>query len=160
MTADDLPLAHCAAIKAAVAEGFALEEALATEGLSPDTFTLADTTWNTELPTNPNPLATYATALAHAVEPLWARPGAKEGDKIVLVPSPTGPVPTPMPMPFVGSIAEQVAGSVFALQSDARGSGGFIFEGAFQSGECVQGKHDGVFREQARGPAGTVFVGG
>ncbi|WP_348980538.1 PAAR domain-containing protein [Polyangium sp. 15x6] len=47
-------------------------------------------------------------------------PGAKRGDRIVgvdthvlVVPSPGGPVPTPTPMPFGGTLAKDLASSVF-----------------------------------------------
>lgn len=59
-------------------------------------------------------------------------PGAKEGDKIqgidthiILVPSPGGPVPTPTPLPFVGTITQNVASSVF-LQNKAAATEGSI----------------------------------
>jgi uncharacterized Zn-binding protein involved in type VI secretion len=59
-------------------------------------------------------------------------PGAKEGDKIngidthiILVPSPGGPVPTPTPLPFVGTISQNVAASVF-LQDKAAAIEGSI----------------------------------
>ncbi|TKD11749.1 hypothetical protein [Polyangium fumosum] len=74
---EGLSLAHYAAVKAAVAEGFTLDEVLATEGLSPEDFKRADTTWKTELAADQHLLGRYAEALAHAegrldrtVEPL------------------------------------------------------------------------------------------
>lgn len=57
-------------------------------------------------------------------------PGAKEGDTIngidthiILVPSPGGPVPTPTPLPFVGTISQNVAGSIFLLNKAAATEG-------------------------------------
>ena len=77
MAIERLALAHYAAVKAAVAEGFTLDEVLTVEGLSPEDFKRADATWKTELATNPHLLGKYAEALAHAegrldrtVEPL------------------------------------------------------------------------------------------
>jgi uncharacterized Zn-binding protein involved in type VI secretion len=79
-----------------------------------------------------DPLESWWLASAAGEGLPMGTPGAKEGDKIsgvdthfVLVPSPAGPVPTPMPMPFIGTISEQVAGSIF-IQDKAAATEGSV----------------------------------
>jgi len=73
----DVSLARYAAVKAAVAEGFSIEDVLAIEGLRPRAFARADVRWKQRLAAEPELLAAYQAELSHAedwldrrVEPL------------------------------------------------------------------------------------------
>jgi len=62
----EVSLAQYAAVRAAVAEGFLLEDVLATEGLKPRAFARADVAWKQRLAGDPEQLAAYETELADA----------------------------------------------------------------------------------------------
>lgn len=61
-----LSLAHYAAVRAAVAEGFPLAEVLAVEGLRPRSFARADLAWKQRLASDAGVLAAYEAELAQA----------------------------------------------------------------------------------------------
>lgn len=74
-------LVQYAAVKAAVAEGFALEEVLAVEGLKPRAFAAADLGWKQRVVAAPEVLAAYEVALAEA-EDWLERPVEPLGDEV------------------------------------------------------------------------------
>jgi len=66
-------LAQYAAVRAAVAEGFPLEDVLVTEGLKPRAFARADVAWKQRLAGDPEQLAAYEAELAEAEDWLERR---------------------------------------------------------------------------------------